>query len=111
MIDYIGSLDAPALLVFMITGAALTLAACLATWLIGEVIWAAVAAASWCRWALRVCKTRKVAVDWWSIPESFFYHWRYFLGFREGSSSTHTPGGWWKGPGNWHVAPRDGQER
>jgi len=81
-----------------------------ATWVIGEVVWAAVVAASFVRFHWRAARLR--GASWRPAlrraPRLFLHNWGHFIGFRKGVETIDVTNGTWRGVGDWSVSPPGG---
>lgn len=69
-----------------------------------EAVLAAVACASWHRWAWLEVKRRGVKWPWRSFPKSVFKMWWVLLGHRNGNNVWHTKlCAEWRGIGDWTL--------
>lgn len=93
-------------ILFLWTGAVVwTVIGLLMLWLVAEVLWGAVVAFSFVRfaWKSSIANGMKPYPAILKAPSIFMVRWWEFIGFRHGSKSFHGVRGEWHGVGKWTV--------
>lgn len=80
----------------------------LALWMLAEIAWGAVCAASHVRWVIRIAhKSGSLGkLKWSKLPQSFLSYWWDYIGYRNDGSTTITRqgcGSVWRGVGDYTV--------